>query len=1050
MDEKHVFPIFDKLAEGTTLSKKERELAYKYITGTIGEQLYLRNHPTFMVTSREKAESMFVALQTHGAGMLEQIRGQYEKTFDRSLNTPVFVSLFVNPRNGYNADQGIDRILQMATARRDKGMIPPELKQLFPNQEAALDWIQDRVGMDVETAAIELPMFQIDANRIARAAIDTFQKAIRSIKEYGVSYLSVQGKRAFGDIVKKVVGVEGLPEPVVTFNLKTQQAELTPYGELIKAWKVENHGMSLEAVMDAKFGKEWRKDPERKWMVDLSIQYWTDPKKATRADWAIAFEFQKKAKEFDYSRLQEVNAVIRKMNQRFGTTYPEYNFFPDRIAVGIDRSLKQKTFGNLDTLDMTAYDVLFGRHISTSVDGQINKLAGLGTKHVLHPELVVMNETYRLFEEAYTQHIKRTFERNITTLAELGYELEAGMLSAAYHKASSETTIVQTSPMRQIGNAFIAMPGTGHLMLLTRPLINMGFALAKPASVIKNLVQSAQTAGANAINSSNRWLALRMLFSPLNHITAATGFGGFITQRVEKPTTQFFLRLSPNARWPYVETGEGFVDGKLAKAYEKAQVILGLNSYHELKIVGTLLDRERNATGINKARTYEALPNFPGTGASKIALTAWSSMGDKFADLTIGLLKEGVELSIAREAYKAALHIYGQAAIVAKRTQDPGAVVETLIAPMAGLRNEAPYFRIAMELVEATKGEKVDYDRLNGRIAENYALMFRNFAIGRFDHHAAPPAIKTLIRYWPKGGQFFSAQFNDAYRLFTAARKSQLSYGHKAAIALYFTSTMSMVAAWEALRQQTGFDVQGWSTNSQVQALVQYAYEGELVEGIKNATISQDEMYGVELNIAKQALFEAGLAMANSREDDAESKAKAQYHLLKAADHLIKISPYALISDFVSSPAAFWSIFMADRLIEMETNARIASKEGPMKNEDREITLAVDLMNIIYGEGWKAQSTNPYWYERSDALMTLLSEHGMSRVLTYWQQLRRLDMERMPKPPDPDALPIDNEAIKDALIKLHMQGAGKNYNRTQRSVQPKEWEIDPTFSSEQP
>ena len=1035
LDEKEVYPAFDKLAEGVYPEANERKLLYKYLTGTIGEQIYLRNHPSFMVTNRQKAEAILQAVQINSAAALQTLQKNFKETFGKEMNTASFISLFVNPMNMYNADGGVERILQLANLRRHSNVLATLAKNHLVNQEVGLDWIQDRTGLAAELAAAELPFLQQEGSRVGREWVIKMQSLFDEVVFEGLRYTNVRGKKNFVETLKRVNGLDGLPDHVITADMQGNPM-LTPYGEIIYQWKVNNHGKSLEYTLK-ELGLDWVNDPERLKMLEDSKMYWTNAKGVGKREWALAFEFLKTAKKYDFDRMQAVNQVIRDMNARNGTSYPEYTFYPNRISVGLDTGVVSRIIHNTENMDALSFDVLFGRQISTSEAGQIAKLEGLSARKTLHPEMVLMNDTYKLFEEAHAQHTKRIFERNITRLNEMGYLLDATALLNHYAAGQSDTTIMRRAIPREIANAFTQVPVLGDLILWTRPVFNLMPMLAKLTSMTKNAAQMGQTAGENPFNKTNRWVALRTLTSPFTGIIRATKLGGFLTKPTDALINRVFIRAEPGAKWSYIEAGEGIAQRNL----QGMQIVLGLSSMRARETVQRLTDRERNAAGLNKARTYEALPNFPGSGPYVRGLVAWNSAWDLTYDFTINLTKEAIEVNGAREAYIAAMHVYEQAMLVAQKTQDPLATMEVLIAPMAGLRNEAPYFSVANRLVKATKGD-LDFDYLfKSDLPEQYAIMARNFWMSRFDHHSAPPLIKNLMRVFPKSGQFFSAQFNGLYRMLNASRKfSTLSYTHKAAAFMYMSSALSMVAMWELLREQTGIDVTQWSVQPQFQTVAGAVF-GEKEDALKlieQASMAKTDLYGVEMQVMSRAFFEFARAAYLATQDDTdENNVQMRESLFSGVDAMAKMTIYGLFADIVSSPVFATSIYMSDHLVKLEGEALRSSKEGPIRDEDRQITLAVDLMEILYGEGWKNHSSDPQWYEKSDAFMTLLSEHGLSPVLEYLNRLKRLDKERLVIPRK-NAPPVNRYLLQDAWFDYIRQQAGKKYGRVQKEVKPKQ------------
>jgi hypothetical protein len=1003
--DKQLMPIFDKALEGTTLSPAERGLLYDFIAGTAGQQIFIHTRPEFMVTNRKQAEAMFEALQLHSAKAIDELRLKYAETFGVEMDTLQFIATYVRPMNMYNVGGDLQTIIELALQRR-QAFRGDAVYSSMMNNDMALDWLNDKLGIDIETAVVELPVFETVAFKEARMMIHEFQTELRQID----GYVSQQGDRDFALLFKKGMGLHGLPS-VLTEGDGVGGVNLTQYGQLIYNVKVLGH--AAEDVARA-LDPNWRNNAK---MVEFvkSMGYWNVS--GSPEQYRIMFDAVKLLRKWDYKRLQIVNSIVEDMNRRDGTAYEQYAYMPNRVSVLLDKDISPRADFPNTQVDITDFDTLFGRHISSSEVGQLAKLERVDAQSVLHPEQVFHQETAMLFQNSYTKHRVRLIDRQRMQLNDMGYLASLKVMQDILASIDTEYQLIETSWPRKLHQAVItsqmripiAGPILAHSLALTRPWLGPGWMLSRfIASFVKNPINAASM---TMFNPSELRTGLRQLLAPYAWIPQKMGITGFLVKRLDDKM-QPFLKVSRDQPWGVLELTDPDVMNKAINQFDK---VAALNlSMRARNVVGILAEREQNARGANKYKTYRTLSDLDSSGAVKRAIAWNASMADAVSDATVQALKESVEVRMAKAAYQSAMANYEQALIGATKGLNAQAIHQLLLGPLEGVRNDASMFRIAYQVAEAIKNNNSDL--LYGRLAEEYGLLYRNHIVGRFDHKNIPSMMYGIVRAFPSSAQFFQAMTNGGYKLINSVRKLQVPEAHKWAITVYLGSAMAQALLWQELQEQTGIEAGQFYAAPQV-STVMSKLKGQPVhtDDISKMLMTKVDLWGIEYSIMSTAVMKFYMALA------ADKQAEAEKYKNEAIDAMSKLTPAGLLADLMSSPYSMYTIFWQTNDIERELLTQTTLHSATER--DAQINLFKNLRGMLGISPWESNTARDWW-ERSDIFLTTAQELGFSQIFTLKEQLMNLKRERADRVmlADPSSkVPEDAELLYQQYMQLLLQ-----------------------------
>lgn len=1017
-----LMPIFDKALEGTTLTSAERELLYSFISGTAGQQIFIHTRPEFMVTNRKQAEAMFEALQIHSAKAIDELRLKYADTFGVEMDTLQFISMYVRPMNMYNVGGDLQTIIELALQRRQAFRGDAVLSSMM-NNDMALDWLNDKLGVDIETAVVELPVFETVAFKEARMMIHEFQSELRAVD----GYVSQQGDRDFALLFKKGMGLYGLPSVLVEGD-GVGGVNLTQYGQLI--YNVKVLGSAAEDVAQA-LDKNWRNNAEMVNFVKSVDYYWNVL--STPEQYRIMFDAIKVLRKWDYKRLQIVNSVVDSMNRRDGTAYEKYTYMPNRISVLLDKDISPRADFPNTQVDITGFDTLFGRHISSSEVGQLNKLENVDAQSALHPEQVFHQETAMLFQNAYTKHRMRLIDRQRMQLNDMGYLANLKVMQDILANVDTEYQLIETSWPRKLHQAIITSqmrlpvvgPVLAHGLALTRPWIGPGWMLSRfIASVIKNPINAASL----TFHNPAEWrTGVRQIVAPFAILPQALGITSFLVKRFDNKM-QPFLKVSRNQPWGILELTNPDVMNMAINQFDK---VAALNlSMRARNVVGILAEREQNARGANKYKTYRTLSDLDSSGAIKRVIALNASVADAVSDATVQALKESTEVRMAKAAYQSAMANYEQALIGATKGLNAQATHQLLLGPLEGVRNDVSIYRIASQIVEAIKNN--DSDLLYGRLAEEYGLLFRNHLVGRFDHKNIPSMFYSVVRAFPSSAQFFQAITNGGYKILNSTRRLQVPEAHKWAITMYLTSAMVQASIWQYLQEETGIEAGQFYAAPQVSTIMS-TLRGQRVrtDDIHKMLVSKIDLWGIEYNIMSTAVMKFWQALA------ADNQAEAEKYKNEAIDAMLKLTPAGLFADFISSPYSMYVVFFKadERYREKLSQAALTSAS----QRDSQIELFTKLESMLTSKPWDSPIASRTWWAEADDFLNIAQEAGFSQIFTMVEQLKNLKRDRSEKFMLDDSAskpPEDEAALYQQYIELLLQKLHKAEQQRNQLVLP--------------
>jgi len=907
--------------------------------------------------------------------------------------------------NMYNVGGDLQTIIELALQRR-QAFRGDAVYSSMMNNDMALDWLNDKLGLDIETAVVELPVFETVAFKEARMMIHEFQTELRQID----GYVSQQGDRDFALLFKKGMGLHGLPS-VLTEGDGVGGVNLTQYGQFIYNVKVLGH--AAEDVARA-FDPNWQNNAALTSFVK-SMNYWNVI--ATPEQYRIMFDAIKVLRKWDYKRLQIVNSVVDSMNRRDGTAYEKYAYMPNRISVLLDKDISPRADFPNTQVDITGFDTLFGRHISSSEVGQLAKLEGVDAQSVLHPEQVFHQETAMLFQNSYTKHRVRLIDRQRMQLNDMGYLANLKVMQDILASIDTEYQLIETSWPRRLHQAVItnqmripiAGPILAHSLALTRPWLGPGWMLSRfIASFVKNPINAASM---TMFNPSELRTGLRQLLAPYAWVPQKMGITSFLVKRLDDKM-QPFLKVSRDQPWGVLELTDPDVMNKAINQFDK---VAALNlSMRARNVVGVLAEREQNARGANKYKTYRTLSDLDSSGAVKRAIAWNASMADAVSDATVQALKESVEVRMAKAAYQSAMANYEQALIGATKGLNAQAIHQLLLGPLEGVRNDASMFRIAYQVAEAIKNNNSDL--LYGRLAEEYGLLYRNHIVGRFDHKNIPSMMYGIVRAFPSSAQFFQAMTNGGYKLINSVRKLQIPEAHKWAITVYLGSAMAQALLWQELQEQTGIEAGQFYAAPQVSTIIS-KLKGQPVhtDDISKMLMTKVDLWGIEYSIMSTAVMKFYMALA------ADKQAEAEKYKNEAIDAMSKLTPAGLLADFMSSPYSMYTIFWQTNDIERELLTQTTLHSATER--DAQINLFKNLRGMLGISPWESNTARDWW-ERSDIFLTTAQELGFSQIFTLKEQLMNLKRERADRVmlADPSSkVPEDAELLYQQYMQLLLQ-----------------------------
>lgn len=969
LDER-VFEHFEKKLKGSDLKRQERRRLYNFLSGNLMQRIAKYIQPDWLVTNRAYAEGYFKARQFHSAELMNSLAKKYNETFGSELDSVAFTSIFLNAQTIHGVNEEMVLITEMSRYRRSRQVDRNLIASLGLNQEALTELMQDKSMIALSDSLESLGAEKMRAKTVAsNFLLDHLFNPLQAIKHNGYRFYDLLGKKSFVEKFKRFMGVAGFQEwtHITDANGKSS---LTKFGEILYEWKTLYPNLPIDYVLSQpKYGgPNWRSDTLlKKWGENLAT-YWSDSEitDMTIAEYKVLFDAMNIVKELDYKKLEVVNQIIRDGNARNKTNYAEFTHLPERLMMVRDKSLVN-TFENPALIDRNSYDTAFGRHISSSREGQIHKIQEVMMDNAAHPWQVIIGDTLHMVEHGYTNHYRKQLNNAAIRLNNLGYYSESMSLERTLGMDKSNATISLQSLPNKVMMSMYSIPGIGHGIALLRASLGSRVILSRPKSLLYNAVNGATFA---AMNPREFFKAVRILLS----YPALLANRAFMATDATTKQMQGFgeiRTLTPELRGDVVGT-EKFLRAVTLEIGEPTTI--------GQRIIEEALAREQNASNQARFNYFATTYKLNSWKPVQRTLMAVNTVSDIIVDGTGRYLKESMELSQAKAAYTDSMLIWQKAVDMAKVNPDVNSVAKMLIGNMSGLRNQAPFYKLAQQLVE-----NVNDRPYMGSL--EYITMYKNHLLGRFDPSNVPTFVKNLSMIIPGAGQFYNALTNHMYRAFTMSRRLATRIpdnNHRMLATLTMSSIIlqSMMFAW--MKDGIGSDQEDdgslWSRGigldgerlaampTIVTAIKAMIGNKEVNWNVMNAKL---DIGGMEYaNYIKAATLLARAVMAGSNADDKYSQVKQDLLMRNFMDHAIKMSPAAIFLDFVESPATMSFMMMSD------TNDYImqAAIRNAMQSEiDIEIFQKLGkIVRATTGAGGYE------WWKNTDEMLTYMGAMGFS------------------------------------------------------------------------
>lgn len=789
-----LYAIAEKLSAGKKLSTKDTRALVWFAKSTMMERMQMAKNPHWIVTYQKEVDTIFRAMKeipetlyNRGVELTSRSLGLDPETLDAAVIT----GWFIHPKSGYDGMGRFKYALAAAEYWHEAGKYLEETSLRhhtvpFWSQEFMATVLSRDTALSVQK---DTQLLGTQKRRAVMLAQEKFFKGysleLESLSQNGKPYSYYQSRDGFVSLWKRIQGgVHGFTKN----HFFVVNGEVTRTGKLALEWArrgftekamdeivAEEKGRLLRPGMDARALRAL--DREMEDLKNDFLSYLPKPtdsklsgnlRDVTADDYEMLMKVQAVHQKWDKKKVELRNELQHIENKRSGTRFHDLEYFPYRIDSG--SQMLQKLSDKPEQLDSPhMYSMLFGRNISSSIEGQIAKAQGvLDEKNLMHPQEAALRDAQQLFQAVLTREPARRLQDVARTFRDAGYENVAravlGHLLLADLDAQAARqggigrglqTLLDRAPL--IKEARVLGPYMDPAVRLATPVKTMlenplqtglmGMA-TNPKTALRELKALAFFLPEFVNGATHRILALRRKGQDADPTDVKLLFKGFtpLTPEYLKELAALSQSLNPE-KDAKAEQLLKRVNWNASPAFKRMDIAAGDKAHAYSTWLQSLFKENSEKLGVDMR--LEA------------AGSLWKAVNDALYDLK----KAGAERP---ELIKKAYEMLGN--------EFRGALED---------RSMAYHFA-----VDAADGV-LNGTPLSG--LRGFATAYANQQIGRFDPDNVPQALKALARWRPGASQFYNSTTNGIYRLLLGAHAM---FGRRGASAAQVSTATASVAAF--------------------------------------------------------------------------------------------------------------------------------------------------------------------------------------------------------------------------------------------------------------